>query len=119
MLIEFSVSNYRSIHQRQTLSMAAASAYDELVASNTFEASVGASLPRLVRSAVLYGPNASGKSTLIAALNFLQALVLRSHKHQAGDALDVVPFKLSPQSRAEDSEFGHGSAGLKNPGLAE
>jgi AAA15 family ATPase/GTPase len=105
MLIEFSVSNYRSIHQRQTLSMAAALAYDELLATNTFEVSAGSSLPRLVRSAVMYGPNASGKSTLIAALNFLQELVLRSHQHQAGDALGVVPFRLSPQSRAEDSEF--------------
>lgn len=105
MLIEFSVSNYRSIHQRQTLSMAAAVAYDELLATNTFEVSAGSSLPRLVRSAVMYGPNASGKSTLIAALKFLQELVLRSHQHQAGDALDVVPFRLSPQSRSEDSEF--------------
>ena len=53
MLIEFSVSNYRSIHQRQTLSMAAAVAYDELLATNTFEVSAGSSLPRLVRSAVM------------------------------------------------------------------
>jgi AAA15 family ATPase/GTPase len=105
MLIDFSVSNFRSIHQRQTLSMAATVAYDELLASNTFEVQVAGTLPRLVRSAVLYGPNASGKSTLIAALDFLQTLVLRSHNHQAGDRLDAVPFKLTPQSRAADSEF--------------
>ena len=57
--------------------MAAAVAYDELLATNTFEVSAGSSLPRLVRSAVMYGPNASGKSTLIAALKFLRELVLR------------------------------------------
>lgn len=105
MLIDFSVSNFRSVHQRQTLSMAATVAYDELLESNTFEVPAAANLPRLVRSAVLYGPNASGKSTLISALNFVQSLVLRSHTHQAGDPLEVVPFKLTPESRVADSEF--------------
>lgn len=39
------------------------------------------------------------------ALYCLQTLVLQSHRHQAGDRIDVVPFKLTPQSRTEDSEF--------------
>lgn len=106
MLIDFSVTNYRSIHARQTLSMAASSYFKELEALNTFDVGLDEKVPRLLRSTVLYGPNASGKSTLIQALNFVQDRVLNSQKEsQAGDAIDTVPFKLTAKSRAEDSEF--------------
>lgn len=106
MLIDFSVTNYRSIRERQTLSMAASAYFKELEALNTFDAGTGEKAPRLLRSAVLYGPNASGKSTLIQALDFMQDRVLHSQKEsQAGDEIDTVPFKLSAASRADDSEF--------------
>jgi hypothetical protein len=75
-------------------------------ALNTFEAGAPEKMPRLLRSAVLYGPNASGKSTLIQALDFMQDRVLYSQKEsQAGDEIDTVPFKLSAESRALASEF--------------
>lgn len=106
MLIEFSVTNYRSILDRQSLNMAASSNFKKLELLNTFDPNPGAGLPRLMRSTVLYGPNASGKSTLIQALKFVEEQVLNSQKEsQAGDAIDVVPFKLTAQSRRGDSEF--------------
>ncbi len=106
MLIEFSVTNYRSILERQTLNMTASSYFKELEAANTFAPDGSDSLPRLLRSTVLYGPNASGKSTLIQALSFVKEQVLHSQKEsQAGDAIDVVPFKLTSASRAGVSEF--------------
>lgn len=106
MLLDFSVTNYRSIQERQTLSMAASSYFKEMEALNTFEAGAPEKMPRLLRSAVLYGPNASGKSTLIQALDFMQDRVLHSQKEsQAGDEIDTVPFKLSAESRALASEF--------------
>jgi uncharacterized protein len=105
MLIEFSVSNYRSILDRQTLSMAASSA-KELESLNTITADTEGAMPRLLRSTVLYGPNASGKSTLIQALRFVKNQVLNSQKEsQAGDAIDVTPFKLTAASRVADSDF--------------
>lgn len=104
MLVEFSVTNFRSIRHRQTLAMAA-SADDYLRDLNTFEAGLADAPLRLLRSCVLYGPNASGKSTLIQALAFLDQLVLQSHRNQAGDLLDLVPFKLTAESRSADSEF--------------
>lgn len=104
MLVEFSITNFRSIHQRQTLTMAA-SAYDELQDLNTFDAGLPDASLRLLRSSVLYGPNASGKSSLIQALAFLEQLVLQSHRNQAGDLLDLAPFKLSAETRSADSEF--------------
>lgn len=106
MLIDFSVTNYRSILERQTLSMAASSYFKELEALNTFDVGLVEKVPRLLRSTVLYGPNASGKSTLIQALKFVKDRVLNSQKEsQAGDAIDTVPFKLTADSRAADSEF--------------
>ncbi len=105
MLIEFSVSNYKSILGRQTLHMAA-SAYGELASLNTFVPDSEDGAPRLLRSSVLYGPNACGKSTLIQALRLVQDQVLNSQKEsQAGDAIDVAPFRLTAASRAADSEF--------------
>ncbi len=106
MLIDFSVTNYRSIRERQTLSMAASAYFKELEALNTFDPGTVEKAPRLLRSAVLYGPNASGKSTLIQALKFMRDQVLNSQKEsQAGDEVDTVPFKLSAAARADDSEF--------------
>lgn len=106
MLIEFSVTNYRSILERQTLSMAASTYFKELESLNTFVPDPDDGVPRLLRSTVLYGPNASGKSTLIQALRFAKGQILNSHKEsQEGEEIDVVPFKLTAQSRADDSEF--------------
>jgi len=106
MLIEFSVTNYQSIFERQTLNMVASSYFKELESLNTFVPDQNNGLPRLLRSTVLYGPNASGKSTLIQALKFVKGQVLNSQKEsQAGDEIDVRPFKLTAESRAADSEF--------------
>jgi uncharacterized protein len=106
MLIEFSVTNYKSILERQTLNMAASTYFKELESLNTFIPDQDDGVPRLLRSTVLYGPNASGKSTLIQALQFVKQQVLNSQKEsQAGDAIDVVPFKLTAASRVADSEF--------------
>jgi hypothetical protein len=106
MLIEFSVTNYRSILERQTLSMAASAYFKEYEELNTFAAALDGNMPRLLRSSVLYGPNASGKSSLIQALQFVKKQVLNSQKEsQAGDEIEVTPFKLTTESRSSDSEF--------------
>jgi uncharacterized protein len=106
MLIEFSVTNYRSILERQTLNLASSTYFKELEPLNTFTTGLDEGAPRLLRSTVLYGPNASGKSTLIQALRFTREQVINSQKEsQAGDAIDVVPFKLTAKSREADSAF--------------
>jgi uncharacterized protein len=106
MLIEFSVTNYRSILERQTLNLAASTYFKELESLNTFTTDLDEGVSRLLRSTVLYGPNASGKSTLINALWFTRQQVINSQKEsQAGDAIDVVPFKLTAKSRVADSVF--------------
>jgi uncharacterized protein len=107
MLLNFSVTNYGCINERQTLCLEANTA-DDTFSSNTFKPNKNKK-QQLMRSLVMYGPNASGKSTLINALFFLDRFVLTSHKQQIGDSiggnLGIVPFKLSADTLGKSSEF--------------
>ena len=103
MLIEFSVGNFRSVRERQTLSMAASASAD-LRDSNTFSTDIKA-LPRLLLSAILYGPNAGGKSNLVKAFHVMQWIVLNSQAQQQGQVIPVVPFRLSSEMAGKPSEF--------------
>lgn len=109
MLIEFTVTNFRSIRAPQTLSLVASKVLKKGgLENNAFEAGISeVGLPRLLRSAVVYGPNAAGKSTLVGALSFMRKWVNTSaQKAQVGEAIkDVQPFRLSANSRKQDSEF--------------
>jgi predicted ATPase len=94
MLLEFRVRNYRSIRDEQALSLVAANA-DNALAESHLESTGLRALPNAVRSAVVYGPNASGKSTLLGALNYLRAVVAESATViQPGQAYNVQPFRL-------------------------
>lgn len=104
MLIEFSVTNFKSIRTTQKLSLVASSA-TELQKENTFTTNEK-NIPRLLRSAAIYGPNASGKSNLLEALIFMRWFILNSSKEgQEGEPVQVTPFLLDNVSRHEPSEF--------------
>jgi AAA15 family ATPase/GTPase len=102
MLIEFEVGNFLSFNKPVRLSMVAANADKELLESNTFDIDNC----RLLRSAVIYGANASGKSNLLDAMRFMQWFVMNSSKEtQAQDEIDVIPFKLDYASESAPSRF--------------
>ncbi|MRG95070.1 AAA family ATPase [Polyangium spumosum] len=105
MLIEFSVENFLSFNERVTLSLVAApevDATDGLI-ENTFEAPGGI---RLLKSTLIYGANASGKSNFIKAVKFVRWLVLDSAKDtQAGEPIKVTPFRLDPVAAERESSF--------------
>jgi hypothetical protein len=104
MLIEFSVKNYRSFWESQTLSMTAGSTKD-LEENNTFSPPIP-ELSRLLRSAVVYGPNGGGKSNLVKAIGFVQDLVLSSSKEsQEGELIPLEPFLLHRDGPSQVSEF--------------
>ena len=90
MLVEFSIENYRSIKDKVVFSMVATK--DNSLQKNLI--TNGLKTDNLLRSAVIYGANASGKSNVIKAFYFLQALVLNSHNHQKGQGIKYEPFKL-------------------------
>ena len=104
MLIEINVTNFRSLLKKQTFSLAQAKG-DELSSSNTFSVSAANEF-QLLRSAAIYGPNASGKSNFLLAFQTMKKMVLESFSnHQRGDQLPVFPFRLSPEAREAPSEF--------------
>lgn len=89
MLLNFTVKNYRSIRREQTFSMQAT----ELVSHAETVMSQGRY--RLLRSAVLYGANSSGKSNLIKAFGTMKQIVLGSIKLNPNEIIpDYDPFLL-------------------------
>lgn len=101
MLIEFSVANYLSIKERATLSMVASND-DAMEDSNIFIAEKY----RLLKSAVLYGANASGKSNMLSALLLVRRMILTSSKDmQSNEEINVEPFLLSSECDGKPSVF--------------
>jgi len=105
MLIEFSVSNFRSFRQRQTISLVAASRMKKK--ANKFALDVkGEKLPDVLKACVIYGPNASGKSNLIRALQVLVTLTgatADTSKHQLSRL--AVPFIFDRSLADQPCEF--------------
>lgn len=104
MLIEFTVGNFRSFKDPVTLSMVAANitAKNKTVdQENTFQQGNH----RLLKSAAIYGANASGKSNLIAALNFMKGFVLNSTSTNSEDPIKTQPFLLNTETPNQPSHF--------------
>jgi AAA15 family ATPase/GTPase len=103
-LIEFSVTNFKSIKSQQTFSLTKAKG-DELEESNSFQPE-GLSRLDLLRSSAIYGPNAAGKSNFIEAIRVMRRIVVESaSEKQRGDKLPLTPFKLDPDTAKSPTEF--------------
>ena len=95
MLIEFAVANFRSIKDESRLSLVASNDKEhEPTHVTTYRPVEGARPLQLLRSAVVYGANAAGKTNLLLGLKTMHDIVLRS----AGDLdeLPVTPFLFDP-----------------------
>ncbi len=108
MLIEFTVGNYRSFKEPVTLSMVATrlvadSKNKEIDDNNIFKIDKNISL---LKSAAIYGANASGKSNIALALQFMKSFMLNSSREtQSTDEIAVEPFLLSTETENEPSLF--------------
>jgi len=102
MLIEFRVKNFRSLRDEQVLSLVASK--DKTWVDTHTSATGLTAAPRLLKSAVIYGANASGKSNLIKALQYMQAGVQLSATLQPGPAV-YMQFALDAESGSQPSEF--------------
>ena len=106
MLIRFSVRNFRSIRDNVELSLTKTSLRG--LDSNTFQNGNS----NLIKSAVIYGPNASGKSGLLRAFKALEFLVRRSSSFKPDERIaPFEPFKLNIQNTKSpvsmEIEFSH------------
>jgi AAA15 family ATPase/GTPase len=105
MLLRFRCKNFRSIREEQEIS---------LIATKTRTDEKGESLIdtpfddlKLLRCAAIYGPNASGKSNVLAAISAFRRIVSDSQRlwKPNGPIPAYSPFLLDEGSRTEDTEF--------------
>lgn len=104
MLVKFSLRNYKLFREKAELSLIASNYDKDTLPDNVI--SVEKFGLRLLKSAVIYGANASGKSKLIEALHVMGGFVRNSSKEsQAGDPIPVEPFRLSTETENEPTEM--------------
>lgn len=105
MLLEFTVKNFRSIQDDQIFSLVA-NKDRALEDTNCFDSGLS-TIPKLVRSALIYGPNASGKSNLILAMTMMKDVVLNSAVGiREGDKfVNIIPFLFDQDNIEKPTEF--------------
>lgn len=99
MLLEFTVGNFLSFKEKKTFSFEAGNITelkDNVVKEGKY---------KVLRSAVIYGANSSGKSNFIKALNFMVNIVKNSTKLNSIDKLNAKPFLLNVDKQNEPSFF--------------
>lgn len=105
MLIEFTVANYRSFKDATTFSMIKApdkSKESVRHPDNVFEVNKKLTL---LKSAAIYGANASGKSNLLKAMAFVKDFVLKSVDRPPRSKIEVESFRLSTETESAPSCF--------------
>lgn len=114
MIIEFTISNFRSIRDEQTFSLYAATEGNHLTLNIASAPAPGGIY--LLKSAGVYGANASGKSNLLLAFRALQYLLASSGNLKDGARIDCYePHRLSQQTQnapvrlALEFQIPHGS----------
>lgn len=106
MLIEFKTANFRSIREEQAFSLVASNYDDSLPESLMHPNLAGLSKVKLLKGAALYGPNASGKSNVLAALGFMARFVKNSATRiSPSDPTGTVPFCFDDESPRLPSTF--------------
>lgn len=99
MLLEFKTTNYKSFADEMTFSMIPAPKQKGLDYSIQ-SVKVGRKVFKGLCSAVIYGPNASGKTNVIGAMDTMKAIMLRGNirnsdspysPNQASNVLELVP----------------------------
>jgi AAA15 family ATPase/GTPase len=100
MLLEFTVGNFLSFKEKNTLSLYA-TAVKEFSDTNVIDID----RYQLLKGAVIYGANSSGKSNLIKAMSTMRRLVLQSFEQSSTAELDITPFLLNTDSEQKPSFF--------------
>ena len=98
MILNYEFSNYRSFKDKASFSLSATAS--QAKSDNVFTCVHNAGTERLLKSAIIYGANASGKTSVISQLYYLREEI-RSTSHKfGGDEVGLVytPFSLDSES---------------------
>ncbi|MBW8683324.1 AAA family ATPase [Chitinophaga rhizophila] len=103
MIVDFSLSNYRSFNGMQTLSFKATglTSVDESVDRMNLIDGHGADYLKIV---AIYGANGSGKSNIIEGLQFFSAMIVSSIEVDDLPKMTIQPFLFSSE---ETENFGY------------
>jgi hypothetical protein len=104
MVLEIRLSNFFSIKDEIVLDLRAANIKTQnskLLNDNIFEFNKSS----VLKNVAIYGANASGKSSIINAIRFCNALVFESHLHNENTFYNFRPFKFNGYEKKPSSYF--------------
>ncbi|WP_181021588.1 AAA family ATPase, partial [Escherichia coli] len=103
MMVNFSLSNAFSFMEAQNMSMlAVSSSKDDINLANV----VSVRDERILKSALIFGANASGKSNLMKTISLMKDIVLHSVQAiESSITKNVVPFLLDEAGPTKPSEM--------------
>ena len=90
MIVDFTVKNFRSFKDRETLSAEAGERLRKFNVSNTMLISK----TRILKNLLLFGPNGSGKSNMLIALKLMKQMILNDPVNVT-QKLPYQPFAFS------------------------
>jgi len=103
MIIDFTITNFRSIRDEQTFSLYAKNPGTHLPDNIAYP---NGTRVGVLRSAGVYGANASGKSNLLLAFEALQYMVRASGRSKDGKPIKCYePFRLSEDTKSAPVRF--------------
>jgi len=109
MIVEFSLGNYKSYRKIRKFNMVATSDvthFEENVATVAMSHGQKDRTINVLKSAVIYGANASGKSNLLNAVKFMKKFVFKSSKDmQIDEEIAVEPCIVAEGSQDKPSHF--------------
>lgn len=94
-IIEFTIENFKIFKEEQVLSLEARKS-NKTFKDNGYN---------LLTSSLIYGPNASGKSTILEALFLFRSMVIKSYDNAGEKSLPYSPFILSSETDKAPTRF--------------
>ena len=113
MLLSFSCKNFKSFKQKATLNMIPEKRLSELKYS-LLNQRIGKNNLSALSSSVIYGPNASGKTSIINALSCFKRIILRGNirdddsdilHDRVSNAMNLVPFAFDDNAEPVSFEI--------------
>lgn len=104
MVLEIRISNFFSIKDEVVLDLRAANINTKkakALKTNIFETNK----TKVLKTIAIYGANASGKSNIIKAIRFCNAMVFESHLHNENTVYKFKPFKFQGYKNKPSSYF--------------
>lgn len=103
MLLKIELENFFSIKNRIFLDFIAAKSNSRQARDLSYNV-IDWNGTKVLKTIGLFGPNASGKSNILKAINFCCRMVLESHLNNEGTVFNFMPFKFDGYD-AKPSEF--------------